>query len=144
MTEKVYRSKCCNAEVKVEGMPDFLESKEVCTVNYVCLKCNNLCDVVAPAVQKQKVYVAEKPGIIELNVNDDIEIRLTREGGRIYRKYLKKYIHSPLKKTNGRWVRFQLWEFMNIFGSRMFMGASNVIVGNVIKICKGTLKIKKK
>ncbi len=54
MTEKVYRSRCCNAEVRTEGMPDFLGSKEVCTVSYVCLKCDKSCNVVAPKGQKQR------------------------------------------------------------------------------------------
>lgn len=136
MTERVYRSECCNAKVRADGKPDFLGSNEVCTVNYVCLKCNKPCDVAAPKSQKQKVRVAEKSGIIELNVNDDIEIRLTREGRRIYREYRKKYRHNPLKKIDGCWVRVQLWEFMYIFGSRMFMGALGVIVGNIIRIPK--------
>lgn len=45
MTEKVYRSKCCNAEVRTDGMPDFIGSKNICTINYVCLECNNPCTV---------------------------------------------------------------------------------------------------
>ncbi len=45
MTEKVYRSKCCNAEVKVEGMPDFLGSKEICTFHFSCLQCGKPCNV---------------------------------------------------------------------------------------------------
>ena len=45
MTEQDYRSKCCSAEVKTEGMPDFLGSKEICTIYFVCLKCNQPCDV---------------------------------------------------------------------------------------------------
>jgi hypothetical protein len=46
MNSKAYRSKCCNSEVRADGIPDFLGSSEVCTVHYVCLKCNNPCDVV--------------------------------------------------------------------------------------------------
>jgi len=42
---KEYRSKCCNAEVKTEGMPDFIGSREICTVHYVCLKCGEPCDI---------------------------------------------------------------------------------------------------
>ena len=97
MTKEVYRSKCCNAKVKASGIPDFLGSNDVCTVNYVCLKCNKSCDVVASKGQKQKVCV-EKSGMIKLSVNDDIEIRLTREGRRIYKEYRKKYIHDPFKR----------------------------------------------
>lgn len=136
MMAKVYRSRCCNAEVKTNGMPDFLGSEEACTFNYICLKCDKPCDAVTPKSQGQKTREPEKPVIIELSVNDDIYIRLTKEGRKIYREYRKKYRHDPLKKTNSRWMSVPLWEFMHIFGSRMFMGATNVIVGNIIRIAK--------
>lgn len=38
-------SKCCGAETKLGGMPDFENSDEVCTVYNVCLKCKNPCDI---------------------------------------------------------------------------------------------------
>lgn len=41
-----YVSKCCKAEVKSEGIPDFIGSDEVVTVHYVCKKCGEPCDVV--------------------------------------------------------------------------------------------------
>ena len=41
----VYKSKCCNAKVRVNGVPDFIGSKEICTVSYICLKCNRPCNV---------------------------------------------------------------------------------------------------
>ena len=40
-----YKSECCNAKVRVNGVPDFIGSKEICTVSYVCLKCNRPCNV---------------------------------------------------------------------------------------------------
>ena len=136
MAGRSYRSRCCNAEVRAEGLPDFLGSREVCTVSFVCLKCNNPCDIKRPRSHKQKARIPENPRMIEFNVNDDIEIRLTEEGRKIYKDYCEKYRHAPLKKARGPWVRVQLWEFMYIFGSRMFMGADAVIVGNVIRIPK--------
>lgn len=42
---KVYRSKCCNAEVKTEGMPDFFGSKKICTFYFSCFQCGKPCDV---------------------------------------------------------------------------------------------------
>lgn len=45
MIKKSYKSKCCNAEVKIGGTPDFIGSKGVCTIYYVCLKCDKPCDV---------------------------------------------------------------------------------------------------
>ena len=46
MIEKKYRSKCCNALVKTEGIPDFPGTKEVCTVSFACTKCDQACDVI--------------------------------------------------------------------------------------------------
>jgi len=40
-----YRSKCCDEEVKTEGLPDFMGGSEICTVNFVCLKCGEPCDI---------------------------------------------------------------------------------------------------
>jgi len=129
-------SRCCGAEVKTDGMPDFLGSDEICTVHFVCLKCNKPCNVARPKNHKRKIFAALESEAVELNLNDDIEFRLTKEGRKIYKEYCKNYKHIPLKKVKGSWVRVSLWEFMNIFGSRMFMGANAVIVGNVIRIRK--------
>lgn len=60
------RSKCCNAEVQAEGMPDFLGSKEACTFHFSCLRCGKPCDVVErePAAttskECQKLSIATK------------------------------------------------------------------------------------
>lgn len=45
MQKERYRSKCCKADVKTEGIPDFLGSNEVVTMNFVCLKCKKACNV---------------------------------------------------------------------------------------------------
>jgi len=136
MTRVVYESQCCKAEAKASGMPDFIGSKEVCTVHFTCLECNKSCDVVWPKNYKRKVRAAPKSEMVEFSLNDDIEMRLTKEGRKIYKEYRRKYRHAPLKKVRGRWFCIQLSEFMNIFGSRMFMGADAVIVGNVIRVPK--------
>ena len=131
MTRAVYKSKCCNAEVRTDGVPDFIGSKEVCTISFVCLRCDKLCDV-------SENIVVEKSKMLKVNINEDIEVRLTREGMRIYRAYWKKYHLRPLplKKSSGCWVRFHLWDFMHIFGNAMYMGAPAIIVGNIIRIPK--------
>ena len=43
--DKNYKSKCCNALVKVEGLPDFHGDKYPCTAHYVCTKCGEPCDI---------------------------------------------------------------------------------------------------
>ncbi len=80
----------------------------------------------------------DKAEIFEINVNDEIEVRLTREGLRIYRLYWKKYNLRPrlLKKNHDGWVSFQLWDFMHIFGNFMYMGGPNVMIGNTVRIAK--------
>ncbi len=66
MIERRYRSKCCNAEVKTHGVPDFIGSKEICTVSFICRKCKNPCDIIGklfllrPKSQKKKVRAVEK------------------------------------------------------------------------------------
>ncbi len=60
MSGKVYRSKCCNAKARAWGMPDFLGSKEVCTVHYVCRKCSKPCDLMVAKGQKRKIGAADK------------------------------------------------------------------------------------
>jgi len=45
MARKGYRSRCCNAEVKEDGMPDFIGGKEICTISFTCLKCGKGCNV---------------------------------------------------------------------------------------------------
>jgi len=136
MTRMLNKSKCCNAEVRTGGRPDFSGSDEVYTVSFICLKCNKPCDIAWLKNPRRKVFAALKSKAIELNLNDNIEICLTKEGRKIYKEYRGKYRYAPLKKVRDCWVRVQLWEFMNIFGSRMFMGATNVIVGNIIRIPK--------
>ena len=131
MTKVVYRSKCCDAEVRTHGVPDFIGSKEVCTVSFICLRCDKPCDVL-------ENIAAKKSEMFEVNVSEDIEVRLTRIGRQIYKTHWRKYRLRPLplKKHHGRWVRFHLWDFMHIFGNAMYMGAPTVIVGNVIRIPK--------
>lgn len=50
----IYRSKCCGARVKIEGMPDFIGSKEVCTVNAVCCHCEKPCDTTRFNIAKKR------------------------------------------------------------------------------------------
>lgn len=42
---KKYKSQCCNAPVKMEGLPDFEGDKYPCTVHYVCTECGRPCDI---------------------------------------------------------------------------------------------------
>lgn len=63
MTGKVNRSTCCKAEVRIDGIPDFLGSKEVCTVSFICRKCGRPCDVAEPKERKLKSRVAEKSNV---------------------------------------------------------------------------------
>ncbi len=55
-----YRSKCCHAKVKIEGIPDFLGRKEVCTYNFSCLRCRKPCDAIKLKGHKRKACTAKK------------------------------------------------------------------------------------
>lgn len=62
----------------------------------------------------------------ETNLNYYIKIKLTEEGRIIYKKHYAKYnCEAPkLNIDNEGYVRFQIHDFMNIFGERLFMGAT--------------------
>jgi hypothetical protein len=75
MAKQGYRSKCCNAEVRTEGVPDFIGSKEICTVSYVCLKCNRSCDV----VESRKISAAKKRIIQALKKRVDFQGKILQK-----------------------------------------------------------------
>ncbi len=52
MTENVRKSECCDAEVRMEGVPDFVGGKDICTVSFVCNECGNACNIL-PSHDKQ-------------------------------------------------------------------------------------------
>ena len=60
------------------------------------------------------------------NLNDYIKVKLTEEGRIIYKKHYAKYnCEAPkLNIDDEGYVRFQIHDFMNIFGERLFMGAT--------------------
>ncbi len=69
---------------------------------------------------------------MQINLNDRVRVRLTDEGRRIYRDWwlalsaancISKYF--PPVEVDGV-SQFQLWELMNIFGSHVYMGNSNL------------------
>lgn len=77
---------------------------------------------------------------VSININDKIKVKLTDYGKELYRGYLAEInalIRLPISPRvlefdeNG-YTTFQLWEFMNIFGSEMFMGNKNIIEDNEI------------
>lgn len=60
MTRKEYRSKCCNAKVKTDGLPDFIGGNVISTVSPVCLKCGKGCNIV-DVEQRRSVGMKNKP-----------------------------------------------------------------------------------
>ncbi len=72
------------------------------------------------------------------NINEPIFIKLEKDGLEAYRKYYenlfsgtnyKDYQTVPKKDKFG-YSRFQLWEFMQIFGKMMGMGIFHLSEGN--------------
>lgn len=59
MTEKRL-SKCCKADVKEGGMPDFVGGNEVCTVYHVCTECDEPCDSFPESFWSERSVVAKK------------------------------------------------------------------------------------
>lgn len=78
--------------------------------------------------------VAKRPEFIELNLNDEVEVRLNDRGRKMYKEYCRKFRHKPIKRAKNGWSKVDLFEFMYIFGPKMFMGAEAVTIGNKIRI----------
>ena len=72
------------------------------------------------------------------NLNDRIKVKLTGVGVKVHfdhfnavnkisRKEIIKPEHCMPKIDEHGYTEYQLWDFMNIFGEHMHMGAPNVI-----------------
>lgn len=71
---------------------------------------------------------------LQINLNEEIFIKLTGHGRIILDEYLKQFeCHIP-KRYLGEDVRLQLWEFASIFGEDLSNGAESVSEDNCIAI----------
>jgi hypothetical protein len=70
---------------------------------------------------------------IEINLNEQVKVKLTSEGERILKEYFNEYPNNIRKATwldeDGYYVT-QLWDFMNIFGSKLYNGQRQLFVNN--------------
>ena len=68
---------------------------------------------------------------IKINLNDWIKGKLTPYGKEVYTRFfdgLPENIEVPDVYTDTQGLsKFQLWEFIEIFGQYIYMGAENVI-----------------
>ena len=76
------------------------------------------------------------PDEIKINLNDFIKVKLTETGKEIFNhrfddlnKKLGKEVYKniSLKVDENGYVEFQLWDFMQIYGSYMYMAGPTVI-----------------
>lgn len=82
-----------------------------------------------------------------ININNNIEVKLTEYGKQLYKQYyIDLFKHLPISKveslmpklkTNKKGIsEFQLWDFMQLFGKHFSMGNKNIIDKNIIFINK--------
>lgn len=78
---------------------------------------------------------------INININDNIKVRLTEHGLRIHFDHYHKYLGDKFPISNclpdrdeKGYTKYQLWEFANIFGEHLFNGADQVIKDNEVII----------
>ena len=82
---------------------------------------------------------------ITKNLNDFVHVKLTVHGLKQLDEYHKQLNLDPKSyrqhhyQTKSRSWTFQLWELMNIFGSKMFNGAQRLFVNNEIKFISDSL-----
>ena len=61
---------------------------------------------------------------VELNINDQVRVKLTEFGKEILTKYYTKPVASEL---NG-YYKFSLWGFAKIFGKELYNGQKNPVI----------------
>ncbi len=73
---------------------------------------------------------------IRFNLNDFIKVKLSKSGEEIYSHRYDEInefmgeciVPKPPKKDENGYTRFQLWDFMNLYGEHSHMGFSNQVL----------------
>ena len=68
----------------------------------------------------------KREDLIPFNINSYVRIKLTDKGKEVLKKKWKTsylVLYENARKEEG-WFEFQMWNFMEIFGSEMYMGNS--------------------
>lgn len=80
---------------------------------------------------------------MKLNLNSIVKVKLTDEGNKILQekidlvhKHLPGVAFTLYKPDYDGCIEFQLWEFMNLFGSYMSMTDDLIVEDNTITITK--------
>lgn len=79
--------------------------------------------------------------MIEFNINYFIKVKLTKYGREIHEAHFRQHLYynaaigepdysAPVDEKG--FTKYQLWEFMNIFGGYMHNGAKLIIQRNMI------------
>jgi hypothetical protein len=72
---------------------------------------------------------------IELNMNDEVNLILTKTGAKIYNEYFKGLPQN--KYGFGDQLRMPIWEVMLVFGQHLFLGIPEVcFIDNKLWISK--------
>lgn len=105
-------------------------------------KCMGFQVEIGPKGEEVKVYLPNEKAESEeckynkedrfkdANLNDYIKVKLTDKGKQIYKDY---YDNDPptLDVDDEEYVKFQMWDFMKIFGEHMHMGGPMICETNV-------------
>lgn len=71
---------------------------------------------------------------MEMNINEEVWVRLTQGGKKVYRKHFERLGMKPIpRKEILGWSNFQMWDLMNIFGPHLHMGAKAIFKDNRIR-----------
>lgn len=78
----------------------------------------------------------KKEDMVEINLNAEIYVKLQENGVKFYRNHFLKYHCEPPKSLSIKtYTKFQLWEFMEIFGPVTSIGFQDYYL-NTIRISK--------
>lgn len=63
------------------------------------------------------------------NINEYIYVKLTDRGKNILNNYYADFDWKPTPNEEG-YYKFQMWQFMNLFGNHFSMGTDNITINN--------------
>jgi len=73
------------------------------------------------------------------NMNTAAEVKLTKFGAEIYKKWEDGYKHPAIKRKNlkpGDTLRDQLWSLFQVFGPHLSLGSESPFINSEIRIVK--------
>lgn len=83
--------------------------------------------------ERAKKHTPAEPRYLSFNINDTVQVVLTKDGADIYNHYWKNF--SRGSKVAGQTIDLPVWELTHVFGPILFMGSTKMpFLNNQVQI----------